>query len=186
MGKNSSILRSSPASQRGVVLIVGLIMVLLITIVGLASIRGSGLQESMAGNMRERNLAFQACESALLEGEAIPAGGELPAFNGADGLHLDLNTTPTGSVIYFDKDDWEANAKMTDLELDMVASQPSYVVEELDIGIGDSAVTEGSGADFESLQIIGDATPYRITCQGVGASENSQVVLQSTYKRRFQ
>lgn len=57
------------SQQRGAVLIVALIMLLLLTIIGLSSMRGTSLQENMAGNMRDSNLALQASEAALRKGE---------------------------------------------------------------------------------------------------------------------
>ena len=60
---------SAPAQQRGAVLIVALIMLLLLTVIGLSSMRGTSLQENMAGNMRDSNLSLQASEAALRKGE---------------------------------------------------------------------------------------------------------------------
>ncbi|MDP3813568.1 PilX N-terminal domain-containing pilus assembly protein [Pseudomonas sp.] len=56
--------------QRGVVLLVCLVMLLLLTMIGLASISGSTLQERMVGGTRDYNTAFQAAEAALRVGEA--------------------------------------------------------------------------------------------------------------------
>lgn len=61
----------SPRQQRGAILIVALIMLLLLTIIGLSSMRGTSLQENMAGNMRDGNLALQASEAALRKGEEV-------------------------------------------------------------------------------------------------------------------
>lgn len=58
-----------PRQQQGAVLVVALIMLLLLTIIGLSSMRGTSLQENMAGNMRDSNLALQASEAALRKGE---------------------------------------------------------------------------------------------------------------------
>lgn len=58
-------------NQQGAVLIVALIMLLLLTIIGLSSMRGTSLQENMAGNMRDSNLSLQAAEAALRKGEQI-------------------------------------------------------------------------------------------------------------------
>lgn len=58
-------------NQQGAILIVALIMLLLVTIIGLASMRGTSLQERMAGNLRDQELALQAAEAALRKGEAI-------------------------------------------------------------------------------------------------------------------
>lgn len=55
--------------ERGAVLIVALVMLLLLTVIGLSSMRGTSLQENMAGNMRDSNLALQASEAALRKGE---------------------------------------------------------------------------------------------------------------------
>lgn len=55
-------------TQRGAVLIVALIMLLLLTLVGLSGMRGTSLQENMASNLRESQVAYQAAEAALQMG----------------------------------------------------------------------------------------------------------------------
>ena len=54
-----------PSKQKGAVLLVALIMLLLLTVIGVAAMRDTNLQERMAGNMRDHALAFQAAEAAL-------------------------------------------------------------------------------------------------------------------------
>ena len=49
-----------PSKQQGAVLLVALIMLLLLTVIGVAAMRDTNLQERMAGNMRDHALAFQA------------------------------------------------------------------------------------------------------------------------------
>ena len=56
-------------SQQGAALIVGLIMLLLMTILGVTSMSSSIMEEKMAGNSRDRAIAFQAAESALRAAE---------------------------------------------------------------------------------------------------------------------
>lgn len=56
--------------ERGAVLLVSLVMLLLLTLIGLASMRMVQLEERMAGNLRDRQMAFQAAEAALRAGEA--------------------------------------------------------------------------------------------------------------------
>ena len=64
--------KSAPVHpERGVVLLVALVMLLLVTVLGLASVRMLTLEERMAANSFDRNLAFQAAETALREGEAL-------------------------------------------------------------------------------------------------------------------
>ncbi len=56
--------------QRGVVLLVCLIMLLVLTVLGVTAMSGSTLQERMAGGARDYNVAFQAAEASLRVGEA--------------------------------------------------------------------------------------------------------------------
>lgn len=55
--------------QAGVVLVISLIMLLLLTLIGISSMQTVIIEERMAGNMGDRNLAFQAAESALRHAE---------------------------------------------------------------------------------------------------------------------
>jgi type IV pilus assembly protein PilX len=56
---------NSPKRQSGVVLAVSLILLLLLTILAIAASSSSSLQERMASNAQESNVAFQASETAL-------------------------------------------------------------------------------------------------------------------------
>jgi type IV pilus assembly protein PilX len=51
-------------SQRGVVLVSSLLLLLVVTIMALSMFRSFGIQEKLAGNMREKQRALQAAESA--------------------------------------------------------------------------------------------------------------------------
>jgi type IV pilus assembly protein PilX len=50
--------------QRGVVLVSSLLLLLVVTIMALSMFRSSGMQEKVAGNMREKQRALQAAVSA--------------------------------------------------------------------------------------------------------------------------
>jgi type IV pilus assembly protein PilX len=56
-------------AECGAVLLVSLVMLLLLTLIGLAGMRMVQLEERMAGNLRDRQMAFQAAEAALRAGE---------------------------------------------------------------------------------------------------------------------
>lgn len=64
----------SPRAQRGVALVVVLILLLVTTLLGLASLRGTLLEERMSANLYDRGLAFQAAEAALRQGESLVNG----------------------------------------------------------------------------------------------------------------
>jgi type IV pilus assembly protein PilX len=55
---------NSRPSQRGVVLISSLLLLLVVTIMALSMFRSFGMQEKIAGNTREKQRALQAAESA--------------------------------------------------------------------------------------------------------------------------
>jgi type IV pilus assembly protein PilX len=58
-------------NERGAALIISLILLVLITMVGVASLRNVVLEEKMASNYYDRSLAFQAAEAGLRAGEAV-------------------------------------------------------------------------------------------------------------------
>src|SRR6185369_1363363 len=71
--------------QRGVALVVALVLLLVATLIGLAASRGTMLQERMSGNTFDRSLAFQRAESALRAAEAaISANWQIATLNGVD------------------------------------------------------------------------------------------------------
>ncbi len=57
------------AHQRGIVLIVAMIMLVIMSILGISSVRNIALEERMSAASHDRNIALQAAEAALLAGE---------------------------------------------------------------------------------------------------------------------
>lgn len=56
---------AGPRNQRGISLLVVLVLLIVTSILGIAVLRSSAMQERMAGNLRDRSLAFQAAETAM-------------------------------------------------------------------------------------------------------------------------
>ena len=54
-----------PARERGAALVIALVMLLILTILGIAAMNTSSLEEKMAGNTQEQTHAFQAAESGI-------------------------------------------------------------------------------------------------------------------------
>jgi len=69
-----------PGQQNGAVLIVTLVMLLLMTLLAIGSMRGTVLQERMAGNLRDEHLAFQAAEMAQREAEQAAKNKSIAAW----------------------------------------------------------------------------------------------------------
>ena len=55
----------TPFAQRGVVLIVSLVLLAAMTIIGIATLSGTRLNEQMASNAQQKYVAFEAAESAI-------------------------------------------------------------------------------------------------------------------------
>lgn len=62
---------TAPRSQRGAVLYVALIMLILLALLGIAALQVSGLEERMASNYRTLNRAFQATEERARDAECF-------------------------------------------------------------------------------------------------------------------
>lgn len=182
---------SSCHNQRGVALIMALVFLTLLTILGVTAMSTSSLEEKMATNTRDRNLAFQAAETALLAAETWMAGlGSEPNFLAGNADDKGLYTfdpaaldpiwetvvwTGTKVVAYpcTPDDTTPSNSSGcvggTKTEISKVSTQPKYIVEKM--GLADSAIP-GTYA-------------YRITARGTGGSNAAVVMLQSVYVRAF-
>lgn len=64
------------SKEKGFVLIVSMLVLLVLTILVVNSVRSSVLGEKMAGNYMDRNRAMQAAEQALRQGEAALLGAD--------------------------------------------------------------------------------------------------------------
>jgi type IV pilus assembly protein PilX len=172
--------------QRGMILIVALVMVVLMSVVAVASIRGSGLQEAMSGSMRDRNIAFQGAEAALRNAETIigNTATATESFNfgsNANGYFLDMNkNTAIPRFAEWTLSDWTSKGLALS-GVDNVSSQPRSVTEQL--SYSGSAINSGSGIDFMSQERTTEYQFYRVTVRSVGLTENTEIILQSTYVR---
>ena len=159
--------------QRGAVLIVGLLILLVMTLIGVTAMQTTTLEERMAGNLRDMSLAFQASEAALHQGEtdlATDATYQAMKFDGTDGTY-------PGGIDPFDKTKYAKTFAGTNFSLQGLAEQPAYYIEELPaVKLPRSSVVSG----FEPPPTI---TYYRVTGRGVGATNTAVATVQSTYLR---
>ncbi len=175
--------------QRGVVLIVALIFLIALALLGISGSMNNVLQERMASNTRNHNLAFQAAEHALKEADiSINApGGEpiitCPNPNPSLGHPLPCQNPPdhpNDANYWRNTFDWTTNNTVTNpvaagnltLGEGGIADQPRYVIEQM------------SGGTCSS----GTCRFYRITARGVstfnpdGTTAKDVVILQSMYR----
>lgn len=167
-------MHSKANHQSGVVLIISLIMLLLLTLISTSGMQTTSLEEKMAGNMRDKNLAFQAAESALKTAET--SLNSPPTFTdaGTNGFYTPASTIPTASAILADTF-WTTNpvATSTVTGLGNGITTPVYIIQ--DTGM----VADCPGSAIGSL----GCKYYRITTRATGGSTNAVVILQSIYLR---
>ena len=163
--------------ERGAALIIALLLLLLMTVLGVSAMRTSTLQERMAGNVRDSNLAFQAAEAGLRSGEAMLDAASIPPFTGSSGL-LDVPKDAAGQAAYWNAFDWAGNSRV--VTVTGVATSPQYVIEDM------SSVGAASCSDCSVVlgQAYADTGFYRITARAVGGSTDAVAILQTTYFRQ--
>jgi len=168
--------------QRGVVLVVSLIMLLVVTLIAVSSMQGTVLEEKMAGNTKDRNLAFQTTESAVREAESYIEGiVSMGSFAGTGGLfgltaaepYYALETTWSDSANHV-----VAGSKYGSYE------EPRYYIKHFTTVTGTEGAMNMSG--YGDNKGTGDVSIFKITARGTGGSADSaEVMLRSHYGRIF-
>lgn len=159
--------------QQGVTLVVALIFLLALSMLGVWGATGNALQERMAGNTRNRDLAFQAAEAALADAEATIEGWRKFATDGSKGLYKYQAVNSTNTVtpsqandasFWMNSENWVRYREVSAVTLEQVAEPPRYIIEKMETK---------NGVEY-----------YRVTARGVGGDSNAVVILQSiiTYR----
>lgn len=167
------------ASERGAVMIVTLIMLLVLTLLGTAAARMALMEERMTGNTQDRNVAFEAAEAALRDGEEFLEQAVLPAFDGTNGLYVPAPPTDPPlwrTVSWNSAAAVRAYAGLAGAPGILSRATPRYFIEELP-----RVTTPGESVVFGSP--VDEPRFYRVTARATGAAGNATVVVQSTYKR---
>jgi len=166
--------------QRGATLIVSLLLLVVMTMIGVAAMRSNMMEEKMSGNQRDQNLAFQAAEAGLRDAETFIEGVvSTAAFNGSAGLYGESDSEPDVFNMTWDASNSRSYSGTTLAE---VASQPRYIIKYL--GETGNTNTTPSIGGYGSVQST-TTKLFRITVRGTGGSDNSQAFLQSHYARKF-
>ena len=125
------------AAQRGVALVVALVLLVVITLVGLAAVRGTIMQQKMTANFYDREIAFQATEAALRQAEAlVQVTPVVPSPTAANTLGFDCRAS-SGNICLFDpfSDPSVPSSQITTVAPasfdagSLAATQPQYVIE---------------------------------------------------------
>ena len=171
--------------QKGAALIISLILLVIMTLLGVAGIRGITQEERMANHSLDRSLAFQATEAGLREAEQLVETNNanvstlLAAVDATSKCNITADLRICAAPVATDEARW------------LLASFDSWKSLSV-VGAGALAVTpqyfvEFLGADFECRP--GEGTASGITCKRYrvtvrsndGTGARSYVMLQSIY-----
>lgn len=171
--------RQAIQTQRGMVLVVTLVLMLVITIVATASMTATTMQERIAGNTRDAIAAFQAAEAAIRKGEDVLEGASIGAFTGSNGRY-EICSSSTDTRTACQKPAWSDRTSSGWVtvagSIAHVAKQPEYIIERYTNIANPSAVLDAD-KPRDTYEF------YRVTARGYGVSDKSIAVLQSTYRR---
>ena len=171
-----------PQKEHGAVLVVSLIMLLVVTLIAVSSMQGTVMEEKMAGNTRDRNLAFQTAESALREAEIYVEGlASMGTFTGSGGLYGLTDSEP----YYADSVTWSDTLNhVVGSAPHGSADAPRYFIKNYTIVKGTAGALNLSG--YGDNKGTGDITIFKVTARSTGASTDSaEVILSSYYGRTF-
>lgn len=190
MNKLCTTARIQPARQRGVALIVALILLIVATLLGLAGIRVATMQERMSANMYDRALAMQASESALRAAEAaLTANPNLGIdCSPASGNLCDLvpGTTFTGTSA-----DWVTVPAIFITNAGLSGNAPQYLIQFMGEGTSEDELGLGSSANLAQYGAGGgvpQARFFRVIARShdptlAGVDGRAIVVLATTVRR---
>jgi len=184
-------------AQRGVVLISSMLLLLVVTILAVSMFRGFGIEQKIAGNIRDKERALHAAESAqqyaewwLSSGLATGPINCTAAQNANTGApqictntlnSLDpTNPTSTGNVVNVPTP-WATG--ITYQPVDPVTGQPIVVASGGGINVY-------AGAPQFYISYLGTYTPtafvtetvYQIDALGYGGSSGSVAIVESVYQ----
>ena len=168
--------------QDGMVLVTSLVILMILTMIGLSSVQGTSIQELIARNQRDSNLAFNAAETAIIEAEALLSA--MTSINYGSGNPIIKNSTKdstTGGPIFVDAsvaDPWTSGSENTASD-----GRAKYIVEHVSRVVSDE--------DRLNLDNIGQnpnaccTQMFRIRAKGLGGTDNAQVIIEAAYGKRF-
>ncbi len=158
---------ASRRQQRGSVLIITVILVLLLTILGLGTVSLNTTQTRIATNSADAQISFQTAEGVLNQAQTKLIAGDYAYANflaGDNGLYLfDPAVAPVWTTI-----DWSIAGVAIPSFQGKSAVPGAYIIELLP-----SFVRPG-----QSLKRV--TRVFRITARAVGPSGGAPVLLQST------
>jgi len=167
--------------QTGMTLVVSLVILVALTILGVSSMQSTRTEISMAGNLRDADITFNAAEAGLRAGEAFVNNTTTTAFfnDPSIGLYPELDADPP----YGDSATWDAS-QTASTSLPYVTEQPRFIIHYL----GDRSQNEVASVNiggYGSSQPGITVSNFLITARGAGQSGRSFSMVQSYFGHEY-
>jgi len=167
------------SAQRGIALIVGLVILAVLSLIGIAAFSITTQEERMAGNSRDRMRAFELAEAALRDCENAVQVGGTAVFGASPGMYVGPAASSLPSITEGTSESWwqkPANVHQVTAGLGSdFAFPPSCVAEWI-------TLYPNSGYNVSSPQSSANAVNIaHITAHGYGLNQNTVVRLESYY-----
>ena len=173
-----------PAAARGAVLITGLVFLVVLLMIVVSVMRTGTLEERMASNARDRQIALQAAEAVSRDAASVlfgtTAASPIDPFDVSQFTSACTNALcgiPSGPPLWNAPSQWTTSGKTrtfaasaSNISATLVAAQPRYFVELIGF--------EGGQGPHICPKII-----YRVTARGVG-KDNATVFVETMYRHR--
>ncbi len=170
--------------QRGAVLIMALLLVMVLTILGVSAMQGGVMEERMAGNAHDHHMAFQSAESGLRDATAwidTLTARPKPDATATGGIY-EIGVLGDDLLDY--TFDWVTMGRTYGTgtgnhpsDFSYHSAAPIYVVEETDF-VRDMV-------DTESTALGTGVYYYTVSSIGYGGSTTSEAVARTVWERRF-
>jgi type IV pilus assembly protein PilX len=177
----------SQSKQSGTALVTSLVMLLIMTMIGVGSLKSTLMQEKMAGNVWDAGAAFQATEIGLRDGEDFIESLVTPAL-------FSTTATPTIGLLsaiatefdYLDTAAWNASSAIQSTgEFSAVEQPPFFVIKHVKDATGSGGNDSIMVRSYESNPAGTNVSVFKITSKGSGRTASARSILQIYYAKRF-
>jgi len=164
-----------PARQQGFALAISLVMLVVVTLLVLASLRGATLEERMAGNQRDRQLAFQSTEASIRTAASLLVGQSIWDYDSSCTNGLCAMDSAPDSRSY----NWSSGTKHR-----VVDRTASDSMVSADIAANPGYYVENTGFVKSAKAAGGWAPVYRVTARSTGKNDTTQFFAQSVHRQQ--
>lgn len=174
----------SQGHQTGAALVIALLMLLILTVLGVSSMRTTVLEERMTSNARNVALAMQAAETALRDAETIIDDeiNHLGGFGQLDGHYTEEMNEPD----ILDPSEWTTTSSAMATTEVAGTTPAAFMIKDTGRYLGEGSLNSNlRGYDGGG---VGSPPPnyFRVTVRGLGGDGVATVVLQANVADRLQ